>query len=214
MKVVSQSIRTFKKRLQISQKKWTTIQGQSLRTVNMILNIISRSNLTQRSDIFSEEILTRFDDIQGRLAYRLTESINKHISELATFISHFEDVILEMRKIEKNFRCDILNLARKRVKKDNDEWPHDLEIIDKAEITFQEIIDMYETELALRKQIISEIQESFVLQTPMVTAYLVLWTSEIYIESYRIHELIEEFSFVEKLYEKFSSEETFNQMTK
>ncbi len=211
---MSQSIRVFKKRLQISQKKWTTVQGQSLRTVNMVLNILSRFNLTQRSSVFSEAIQTMFDDVQGRLAYNLAESINRHITELNAYLTHFEDVIREMRKIEQSFRCDILQPAKNRAAKDNDEWPHDLEIIDQAENTIREIIDMYETELALRKQILFEIQESVTPQLHMITAYLILWTCEIYIESTRIHELIEEFGYVEKVYERYQTNEAINPISK
>jgi hypothetical protein len=211
---MSQSIRVFKKRLQISQKKWATVQGQSLRTVNMVLNILSRFNMTQRSDIFSEAIKTKFDDVQGRLSFRLAESINRHITDLKSFLTRFEEVIREMRKIEQNFRCDILQPAKNRAEKDNDGWPHDLEIIDQAENTIREIIDMYEIELALRKQIIFEIQESITPQLHMITAYLILWTSEIYIEPTRIHELIEEFGFVEKIYERFQSNEAINPISK
>ncbi|MHA1976525.1 MAG: hypothetical protein ACW98F_03255 [Candidatus Hodarchaeales archaeon] len=211
---MSQSIRVFKKRLQISQKKWTTVQGQSLRTVNMVLNILSRFNMTQRSDVFSETVKTRFDDVQGRLAFRLAESINNHILELNAFLAHFEDVIREMRKIEKSFRCDILQPAKTRAGKENNGWPHDLEIIDQAENTIREIIDMYETEIALRKQIVFEIQESVTPKMHMITAYLILWTSEIYIEPTRIHELIEEFGYVEKIYERFQTNETIDPISK
>ncbi len=211
---MSQSIRVFKKRLQISQKKWTTVQGQSLRTVNMVLNILSRYNMTQRSDVFSDALKSKFDDVQGRLAFRLAESINRHITELKTFLTHFEDIIQEMRKIEQNFHCDILQPAKNRASKDFDEWPHDLEIIDQAENTIRKIIDMYETELALRNQIVYEIQESLTPQLHVISAYLILWTSEIYIEPTRIHELIEEFSYVEKIYERYQSNEAINPISK
>ena len=211
---MSQNIRVFKKRLQISQKKWNTVQGHSLRTVNTILNIISRLNLTQRSDAFSKELLSKFSDIPDRLAYHLAELINKSIADLFTFIDQFSDVVREMRKIEKNFRLDFSILARKQVVGGNETWPHDLEIIEQAERTIQEIVDMYETELTLRKQLINEIQESTSLQPLMITAYLVLWTSEIYIESARIHELIEEFTFVEKVCERVFQQDSYNSFQK
>ena len=209
---MSQNIRVFKKRLQISQKKWATIQGQSLRTVNMILSIISRFNLTQRSDVFSQDLLTRFDSIQSRLEFQLAESINKNITELNNSVTQFSEVVKEMWKIEKQFRRDFLTFAKKRVLEDDQQQFHDLEIIDQAEKTIQEIICMYETELALRKQIISEIQESITPQPHMITAYLVLWSSEIYVETARIHELIEEFSFVEKIYDRFQQPESINSL--
>ena len=209
---MSQNIRVFKKRLQISQKKWATIQGQSLRTVNMILSIISRFNLTQRSDVFSQDLLTRFDSIQSRLEFQLAESINKNITELTNSVTQFSEVVKEMWKIEKQFRRDFLTFAKKRVLEDDQQQFHDLEIIDQAEKTIQEIICMYETELALRKQIISEIQESITPQPHMITAYLVLWSSEIYVETARIHELIEEFSFVEKIYDRFQQPESINSL--
>ena len=196
--------------MQISQKKWATIQGQSLRTVNMILSIISRFNLTQRSDVFSQDLLTRFDSIQSRLEFQLAESINKNITELNNSVTQFSEVVKEMWKIEKQFRRDFLTFAKKRVLEDDQQQFHDLEIIDQAEKTIQEIICMYETELALRKQIISEIQESITPQPHMITAYLVLWSSEIYVETARIHELIEEFSFVEKIYDRFQQPESIN----
>lgn len=209
---MSQNIRVFKKRLQISQKKWATIQGQSLRTVNMILSIISRFNLTQRSDVFSQDLLTRFDSIKSRLEFQLAESINKNITELNNSVTQFSEVVKEMWKIEKQFRRDFLTFAKKRVLEDDHQQFHDLEIIDQAEKTIQEIICMYETELALRKQIISEIQESITPQPHMITAYLVLWSSEIYVETARIHELIEEFSFVEKIYDRFQQPESINSL--
>ena len=209
---MSQNIRVFKKRLQISQKKWATIQGQSLRTVNMILSIISRFNLTQRSDVFSQDLLTRFDSIQSRLEFQLAESINKNITELTNSVTQFSEVVKEMWKIEKQFRRDFLTFAKKRALEDDQQQFHDLEIIDQAEKTIQEIICMYETELALRKQIISEIQESITPQPHMITAYLVLWSSEIYVETARIHELIEEFSFVEKIYDRFQQPESINSL--
>lgn len=198
--------------MQISQKKWATIQGQSLRTVNMILSIISRFNLTQRSDVFSQDLLTRFDSIQSRLEFQLAESINKNITELNNSVTQFSEVVKEMWKIEKQFRRDFLTFAKKRALEDDQQQFHDLEIIDQAEKTIQEIISMYETELALRKQIISEIQESITPQPHMITAYLVLWSSEIYVETARIHELIEEFSFVEKIYDRFQQPESINSL--
>ena len=207
---MSQNIRIFKKRLQISQKKWATIQGQSLRTVNMILSIISRFNLTQKTDVFSQDLLERFDSIHSRLAFRLAESINNSIKELNTSLTQFSEVVKEMWKIEKEFRRDFLSFAKKRALKDDQKQFHDLEIIDQAEKTIQEIIGMYETELTLRKEIITEIQESITPQPQMITAYLVLWSSEIYIETARIHELIEEFSFVEKIYDRFQQPESIN----
>ena len=200
--VLVKNIRVFKKRLQIAQKKWSTIQGQSLRTVNLILSILSRLNLTQRTDIFSKDFLTKFEDVQSRLAFKLTESINNHLLELSTYITQFQEVIHEMRKIEQQFRCDILSLIKKQAVKSKDQWPHDLDVIDQAEKTIQQIIDMYETELALRKQIVAEIQQSMPLQPHVVNAFLILWISDVYIETARIQDLIEEFGFVEKIYNR------------
>ncbi|MFX1282251.1 MAG: hypothetical protein ACFFB5_01290 [Promethearchaeota archaeon] len=211
---MNQSVRIFKKRLQISQKKWNTVQGHSLRTVNTILTILSRLNLTQRPDAFSKALLTRFTDIPERLAYHLAELINKSITELYSYIEQFSDIVREMRKIEKIFRLDFSLMAKKHVTKRNEAWPHDLEIIEQAERTIQEIVDMYETELTLRKQLINEIQESVCLQPLKITVYLVLWTSEVYIEPTRIHELIEEFTHVEKVYERVSQQESYNSLPK
>ena len=200
--VLVKNIRVFKKRLQIAQKKWSTIQGQSLRTVNLILSILSRLNLTQRTDIFSKDFLTKFEEVQNRLAFKLNESINNHLIELPTYITQFQEVIHEMRKIEQQFRCDILSLIKKHAVKSKDQWPHDLDVIDQAEKTIQQIIDMYETELALRKQIVAEIQQSMPLQPHVVNAFLILWISDVYIETARIQDLIEEFGFVEKIYNR------------
>ncbi|MHA2055745.1 MAG: hypothetical protein ACW99F_19410 [Candidatus Hodarchaeales archaeon] len=204
---MSKNIRIYKKRLQITQKKWLTIQGQSLKTVNMILNIISRFNLFQRSDVFSKEILSSFDDVKGRLSFHLNESLNKLILDLNIHINQFQQVIKDMCEIEKQFRSEILTLAKKRASQGNSTLRNELEIIDQAENTIQVIINMYETELALRKQIICEIRDSFHPQPHKITAYMVLWASEIYIETDRILELIEEFSHVEKIYEKIYPEE-------
>ena len=107
-----------------------------------------------------------------------------------------------MRKIEQQFRCDVLSLVKKHAVNSKDNWPNDLEVIDQAERTMHQIIDMYETELALRKQIIAEIQSSIPLQPQIVTAHLNLWLSNIYIEPTKIHDLIEEFGFVEKIYSR------------
>ena len=199
---MSQNIRVFQKRLQIAQKKWDTIQGQSLRTVNLILSILSRINLIQRSDVFSKDFLLKFDGIQEKLAFRLMESTNNQICELTNSITHFQEVINEMRKIEQQFRCDVLSLVKKHAVNSQDNWPHDLEVIDQAERTIHQVIDMYETELALRKQIITEIQISIPLQPLFVTAHLNLWLSNVYIEPTKIHDLIEEFGFVEKIYSR------------
>jgi hypothetical protein len=199
---LSQNIRVFQKRLQIAQKKWNTIHGQSLRTVNLILGILSRINLIQRNDVFSKDFLLKFDGIHEKLAFRLMESTNNQIYELTNFITHFEEVINEMRKIEKQFRCDVLSLIKKHAVNSKDNWPHDLEVIDQTEQTMHQIIDMYETELALRKQIITEIQSSIPLQPHIVTAHLNLWLSNVYIEPAKIHDLIEEFGFVEKIYSR------------
>ncbi|MHA2175583.1 MAG: hypothetical protein ACXABI_12195 [Candidatus Hodarchaeales archaeon] len=204
---MSKNIRIYKKRLQITQKKWLTIQGQSLKTVNMILSIISRFNLFQRSDVFSKELLSSFDDVKGRLSFHLNESLNKLILDLNVHINQFQQVIKDMCEIEKQFRNEILTLAKKRASQGNSTLRNELEIIDQAENTIQVIINMYETELALRKQIICEIRDSFHPQPQKITAYMVLWASEIYIETDRILELIEEFSHVEKIYEKIYPEE-------
>jgi hypothetical protein len=204
---LSKNIRIFKKRLQISQKKWLTIQEQSLKTVNMILNIISRFNLTKRSDVFSKELISNFDDVKGRLSFHLNESLNKLILDLDNYICQFQQVIADMHNIEKQFRSEVITLAKKRASQENKTRFTELEIIDQAENTIQVIINMYETELALRKQIISEISDSFQPQQQKITAYMILWGYQIYIETERIFELIEEFSHVEKIYEKITLEE-------
>lgn len=196
---MNQNVRVFKKRLQIAQKKWNTVQAHSIRTVNIILNIISRLNLVQNPNIFSEELLTNFEDIPERLSYHLAELINSSLINLNNFISQFSDIIKEMRKIEQQFRVDFSLLARKQVMEESIVSFHDIEIIEQAENTIQTIVDMYETELTLKKQLIAEIQSSPSFKPLMITAYLVLWSSEIYIESERIIELIEEFTFVEKI---------------
>ena len=196
---MNQNVRVFKKRLQIAQKKWNTVQAHSIRTVNIILNIISRLNLVQNPNVFSEELLTKFEDIPERLSYHLAELINSSIINLNNFIGQFSDIIKEMRKIEQQFRVDFSLIARKQVMEENKVSFHDIEIIEQAENTIQMIVDMYETELALKKQLIMEIQNSPSFQPLMITAYLVLWSSEIYIESERINELIEEFTFAEKI---------------
>lgn len=211
---MSKSIRVFKKRLQISQKKWNTVQSHSLRTVNAILTIFSRLNLTHHPDAFSKALLSKFTDIPDRLAYHLAELINKNITDLYTFLEQFSDIVREMRKIEKAFRLDFSLMARKQVTGVTNVWSHDLEIIEQAERTIQEIVDMYETELTLRKQLIKEIQESSCLRPLMITVYLVLWTSEIYIESTRIHELIEEFTHVEKVCERVFQQDSYNSVPK
>ena len=213
-KNLSQRIRVFKKRLQISQKKWNTVQGHSLRTVNNILTILSRLNLTQRPDAFSKDLLTKFFDIPERLAYHLAELINRNIVDLFSYIDQLTDVVREMRKIEHTFRSDFSVMARKHVVEGTNTWPYDLEIIEQAERTIQEIVDMYETELTLRKQLMKEIQESITLQPLRITTYLVLWTSEIYIEPTRIHELIEEFTHVEKVCERVFQQDSYNSVTK
>ena len=211
---MTQRIRVFKKRLQISQKKWNTVQSHSLRTVNNILTILSRLNLTQRPDAFSKGLLTKFSDIPERLAYHLAELINKSIVDLFSYIDQLADVVREMRKIEHAFRSDFSVMARKHVVEGVNTWPYDLEILEQAERTIQEIIDMYETELTLRKQLMKEIQESITLQPLRITTYLVLWTSEIYIEPTRIHELIEEFTHVEKVCERVFQQDSYNSVTK
>lgn len=213
-KNLSKSIRIFKKRLQISQKKWNTVQSHSLKTVNTILNILSRLNLTQRPDAFSMALLSKFPDVPERLAFHLVELINKSLSDLFTVLDQFSDVVREMRKIENAFRLDVSIIARKQVVEGTEAWPHDLDVIEQAERTFQEIVDMYETELNLRKQLLEEIQESVSLKPLMITAYLVLWTSEVYIEPNRIHELIEEFSSIEKVCERVFQQDSFNSVPK
>ncbi|MFX0014215.1 MAG: hypothetical protein ACFFB2_06970 [Promethearchaeota archaeon] len=211
---MSRNVRIFKKRLQIAQKKWNTVQGHSLRTVNSILTILSRLNLIQRPDAFSKTLLTKFNDIPERLAYHLAELMNKSIIDLFSYIDQFADIVREMRKIEEQFRLDFSIMAKKQVVGGADAWPHDLEIIDQAERTIQEIVDMYETELTLRKQLIKEIQDSISLQPPLITVYLILWTSEVYIEINRIHELIEEFTHVEKVCERVFQQDSYNSVTR
>ncbi len=207
---MSLNVQIFKKRLQISQKKWNTVQAQSIRTVNNILNIISRLNLIQNPNVFSKEILEKFEEIPERLSYHLVELINNSIIDLTTFISQFSEVIKEMRKIEQQFRMDFLIIAKKHVMEENKALFHDIEILEQAERTIQKIVDMYETELALKRQILSEIQDSPSFKPLMITAYLVLWASEIYIESTRISELIEEFTYVEKVSQSYLPKKSHN----
>lgn len=210
-----QSIRVFKKRLQISQKKWNTVQGQSLRTVNTILNTISRLNLIQRPNIFSDALLERFNDIPERLAYHLADMINRSVADLFAYLAQFSDIVKEMQKIEAQFRFDFSGMVKKQVVETETSTFYDLEMIEIAERTIQEIIDRYETELTLRKQIVNEIQEASSIQPQIITAYLVLWISEIYIEPREIYELFEEFTHVEKLYERMlQSHDTFNAIPK
>ena len=60
----------------------------------------------------------------------------------------------------------------------------------------------------------TEIQESISLQPIKITVYLVLWTSEIYIEPGHIQELMEEFTHVEKVYERVFQQDSYNSVPK
>ena len=113
-----------------------------MRTVNIILNILSRLNLIQRPDAFSKEILEKFVEIPERLAFHLVDLINKSITELHVFLGQFSDVIREMRKVEQQFRRDFSIMARKQIVGENEGWNNDLEIIEQAERTIQEIVDI------------------------------------------------------------------------
>lgn len=155
--------------------------------------------------------MDKFEDIPERLAFNLTEMINKSINDLKSYIQQFENCLKEMRKIEKQFRTDFSLIAKKQAMGENSRDFHELEVVEQVERTIQEIVDMYETEFTLRKQVLAEIQESISLNPLMITAYLVLWASEIYIEHTRIHELIEEFSYAEKIYQsQRQSQDSYN----
>ncbi|MHA1214494.1 MAG: hypothetical protein ACTSR2_02665 [Candidatus Hodarchaeales archaeon] len=203
---MNQNLRFFKKRLQISQKKWKTIQESSLHTVNSILSVISRLNLAKKPETFSENILEKFPDIPDRLLYNLTEIINQGVNDLVSHIEHFSEILNEMKKIEHEFQRDFLSMARKYVLNNNNFITRDLEILEQAQSTIQDIIDMYETELALRIQIVNEIKDSNKFQPRRLTANLILWSSEVYIEPLKFRDLIEEFTLVERLCERFQVE--------
>ncbi|MHA1972150.1 MAG: hypothetical protein ACTSW1_04085 [Candidatus Hodarchaeales archaeon] len=203
---MNQNLRFFKKRLQISQKKWNTVQEGSVRTVNSILSVISRISLARKPDTFSETILRKFPDIPERLLYNLTEIINQCVNDLVSHIKRFTEILDEMKKIEHEFQRDFLSMARKYVLSHENFVARDLEILEQAQTTIQEIIDMYETELALRIQIVNEMKDAYKFQPRKLTTNLILWASEVYIEPLKFRDLIEEFSLVERLCERFQAE--------
>ncbi|WP_455140709.1 hypothetical protein, partial [Candidatus Hodarchaeum mangrovi] len=92
---MSQKIRVFKKRIQISQKKWNSVQNESLRIINSILTIISRLTLTQKNGTFSENLLEKFPEVPDRIAFYLTDIINHNISELNSYIQQFTEILNE-----------------------------------------------------------------------------------------------------------------------
>ncbi|WP_455463009.1 hypothetical protein [Candidatus Hodarchaeum mangrovi] len=211
---MSQKIRVFKKRIQISQKKWNSVQNESLRIINSILTIISRLTLTQKNGTFSENLLEKFPEVPDRIAFYLTDIINHNISELNSYIQQFTEILNEMKKIEKEFKQDFFVLIKKQVIDHRNPSSLDLEIIEQAEETIQEIVDMYQVELALRNQIFHELQNPSDFKPARITANLVLWSAEVYIESSRIRDLFEGFSLVEKLCEKIQTENSLNSLSK
>lgn len=212
--ILSQKIRVFKKRIQISQKKWNSVQNESLRIINSILTIISRLTLTQKNGTFSENLLEKFPEVPDRIAFYLTDIINHNISELNSYIQQFTEILNEMKKIEKEFKQDFFVLIKKQVIDHRNPSSLDLEIIEQAEETIQEIVDMYQVELALRNQIFHELQNPSDFKPARITANLVLWSAEVYIESSRIRDLFEGFSLVEKLCEKIQTENSLNSLSK
>jgi len=212
--ILSQKIRVFKKRIQISQKKWNSVQNESLRIINSILTIISRLSLTQKNDTFSESLLEKFPEVPDRIAFYLTDIINHNISDLNSYIQQFTEILNEMKIIENEFKQDFSVLIKKQVIDHRNPSSLDLEIIEQAEETIQEIVDMYQVELALRNQIFQEIQNPCDFKPARLTANLVLWSAEVYIESSRIRDLFEGFSLVEKLCEKIQTENSLNSISK
>ncbi|NHJ01961.1 MAG: hypothetical protein EAX86_07430 [Candidatus Heimdallarchaeota archaeon] len=199
---MNQNIRVFKKRLQIAEKKWNAVQAQSIKAINTILGTLSRLNLIQQRGAFSEDLLAKFPDVPERISFHLAELINKSIHDLNIYLSQLNEIVNEMRKIEEQFRQDYLLIIKTQYSEGNQSWSHDLETLEQAERTFQEIVDMYDRELSLRKEILSTTQNSSLFQPNSLIIYLTLWAGEIYIEHNRIHELIEEFMQAEKVCER------------
>ncbi len=187
--------------MQITEKKWNTVQAQSIKSINTILGTLSRLNLTQQRSNFGDNLLSKFPDIPERISYNLAEIINKNIQDLFVFLNQFIDIVNEMRKIETQFRLDFSKLIKLQYSEGN-QWSQELEVLEKAESTFQEIVDMYERELSLRREILSDIQNIQSFRGNLLVVYLTLWAGEVYIEHSRIHELIEEFMHAEKVCEK------------
>lgn len=190
-------IKILQKHLKNAYKKYKTHQVRSLQLINQVLSILSKMSLANEKKLYSASLLENFDSLPDRLTFKLYQQLNSLIPDLIKIVNEFEKITLEIEEIRRKFSRELKEIYRLKANYINSS----LEILEEFEQSLNEVVDMFLTELILRKQILSELENYNKLKPAQMSLYVSIWMNEVYIEKEKFFYLLEEFNEIERILE-------------
>ncbi|MFX1251185.1 MAG: hypothetical protein ACFFCZ_06225 [Promethearchaeota archaeon] len=184
-------IDVFRKRIQKLTSDWRKVQEKTSNAVNTILGVVGKIGLVQNKELYGK--LDSFEIIRDSVTYKLLEQINRKVPELRKSIDSYERIVIEMQRLLKAFRSSYRTFIRSSDRSQ-------IEIMEMADASLEEVVRMFEDELQLRKVIVKEMKNP--LNPGQYTLYMTIWAAEPFVEQNRIIEILEEFDNLELQYQR------------
>ncbi|MFX0064067.1 MAG: hypothetical protein ACFFC7_17995 [Candidatus Hermodarchaeota archaeon] len=184
-------IDVFRKRIQKLTSDWRKVQEKTSNAVNTILGVVGKIGLVQNKELYGK--LESFEIIRDSVTYKLLEQINRKVPELRKSIDSYERIVIEMQRLLKAFRSSYRTFIRSSDRTQ-------IEIMEMADASLEEVVRMFEEELQLRKIIVKEMRNP--LNPGQYTLYMTIWAAEPFVEQNRIIEILEEFDNLELQYQR------------
>jgi hypothetical protein len=184
-------IDVFRKRIQKLTSDWRKVQEKTSNAVNTILGVVGKIGLVQNKELYGK--LESFEIIRDSVTYKLLEQINRKVPELRKSLDSYERIVIEMQRLLKAFRSSYRTFIRSSDRSQ-------IEIMEMADASLEEVVRMFEEELQLRKIIVKEMRNP--LNPGQYTLYMTIWAAEPFVEQSRIIEILEEFDNLELQYQR------------
>ncbi|MFX1535043.1 MAG: hypothetical protein ACFFDI_12530 [Promethearchaeota archaeon] len=184
-------IDVFRKRIQKLTSDWRKVQEKTSNAVNTILGVVGKIGLVQNKELYGK--LENYEVIRDSVTYKLLEQINRKVPELRKSIDNYERIVIEMQRLLKAFRSSYRTFIRSSDRTQ-------IEIMEMADASLEEVVRMFEDELQLRKVIVKEMKNP--LNPGQYTLYMTIWAAEPFVEQNRIIEILEEFDNLELQYQR------------
>ena len=190
-------IKILQKHLKNAYKKYKTHQVRSLQLINQTLSILSKMSLANEKKFYSPTLLENFDSLPDRLTFKLYQQLNSLIPDLIKIVNEFEKITFEIEDIKSKFSLELREIYKLKANYNNS----NLEVLEEFEQSLNEVVDMFSTELILRKQILSELESYNKLKPAQMSLYVSIWMNEVFIEKEKFFYLLEEFNEIERILE-------------
>lgn len=186
MQIIASSI----KNIENSMKSWNALQAEAMQTISAIQNIVSKiKHISQKNTLGK---LDSFERIVENTTYKLYLAINEYIPKLRKYLKEFKKIMNEFRSVKNrltDFQVSIHSIFERgeNIKENANEL---VTLLDGLTEHVAEIVNMYENECLVKETIISELEKMTPPQS-VLTAYLIVFSTEPYLLTERIEELRE-----------------------